>query len=163
MKADEPRQNRIPFMMSDAELEAVDDWRFANKIATRAEAIRRLCQIGLGFDSEAAALRAEIAMIEAAARKLNPFIGDTFEEDVEAKPSPEQATLLQSEISIRNRTLHMLLYGLLRRLDAYRNGKSIEEADSEAAAAAERMKRVLDARLRAVPNDVRRSMGLEDT
>lgn len=53
MKADEPRQNRIPFMMSDAELEAVDEWRFANKIATRAEAIRRLCQIALAIDDPA--------------------------------------------------------------------------------------------------------------
>jgi len=51
MKADEPRQNRIPFMMSDVELKAVDDWRFENRIATRAEAIRRLCQMGLIFSS----------------------------------------------------------------------------------------------------------------
>ncbi|MDH6235164.1 hypothetical protein M2281_005786 [Mesorhizobium soli] len=50
MKADEPRQNRIPFMMSDSELSAVDEWRFSNRIGTRAEAIRRLCQLGLAAD-----------------------------------------------------------------------------------------------------------------
>ncbi|NVP55989.1 hypothetical protein [Mycoplana rhizolycopersici] len=42
-----PRENRVPIMMSDAELKAIDDWRFANRVATRSEAVRRLCQIGL--------------------------------------------------------------------------------------------------------------------
>lgn len=42
-----PRENRVPIMMSDAELQAIDDWRFSNRVATRSEAIRRLCQVGL--------------------------------------------------------------------------------------------------------------------
>lgn len=43
----EPKDLRIPIMMTATEVEAIDEWRYANKIATRAEAIRRLCQIGL--------------------------------------------------------------------------------------------------------------------
>lgn len=43
----EPRDNRIPIMMSDAEVKAIDDWRFENRISTRSEAIRRLSQRGL--------------------------------------------------------------------------------------------------------------------
>lgn len=46
-----PRQNRIPIMMSDAELSEIDDWRFANHVATRADAVRRLCQIAIGQKS----------------------------------------------------------------------------------------------------------------
>lgn len=42
-----PRENRVPMMLSDAELEAIDTWRFENRVATRSEAIRRLCQLGL--------------------------------------------------------------------------------------------------------------------
>lgn len=45
-----PRENRVPIMMSDEELASVDDWRFANRVATRSEAVRRLVQIGLGVD-----------------------------------------------------------------------------------------------------------------
>ena len=41
------RENRIPVMLTDEELKAIDDWRFANRIATRAAAIRHLCTIGL--------------------------------------------------------------------------------------------------------------------
>lgn len=47
-----PRENRIPIMMSDDELNAIDDWRFAMRIGTRAEAVRRLCQVGLFLGSQ---------------------------------------------------------------------------------------------------------------
>ncbi|TFF27532.1 hypothetical protein E3C22_03480 [Jiella endophytica] len=47
-----PRENRVPIMMSEEELQAIDDWRFENRIATRSDAIRRLCKIGLVADQE---------------------------------------------------------------------------------------------------------------
>lgn len=47
-----PRENRVPIMMSDEELTAIDDWRFANRVATRSDAVRRLVQIGLSADRE---------------------------------------------------------------------------------------------------------------
>jgi len=46
-----PRENRVPIMMSEDELTAIDDWRFQNRVATRSEAIRRLCRLGLALDS----------------------------------------------------------------------------------------------------------------
>lgn len=51
-----PRDNRVPMMLSDEELRSIDDWRFSNRVATRSDAIRRLCQIGLEFDRGAKAL-----------------------------------------------------------------------------------------------------------
>lgn len=47
-----PRENRIPIMFSAEELRAVDDWRFAHRIATRADAVRRLCRNAIGLDVE---------------------------------------------------------------------------------------------------------------
>ena len=44
-----PRDNRIPIMMSHEELTAIDDWRYANRIATRSDAIRRLAQMALAI------------------------------------------------------------------------------------------------------------------
>lgn len=41
------RQNRVVMMMSDAELKAVDDWRFKHRIGSRGEAIRRLASEGI--------------------------------------------------------------------------------------------------------------------
>lgn len=46
------RENRVPIMLSSEELEAIDDWRFANRVATRSEAIRRLCRIGLHQETD---------------------------------------------------------------------------------------------------------------
>jgi hypothetical protein len=41
------KDQRVIIPMSAAMVEAIDDWRFANRIPTRAEAIRRLLELGL--------------------------------------------------------------------------------------------------------------------
>lgn len=41
------REKRFHVCLSDAELVAIDDWRFANRCATRAEAVRHLISLGL--------------------------------------------------------------------------------------------------------------------
>lgn len=61
-----PRENRVPIMMSDEELTKVDDWRFANRIATRSDAIRKLCQLGLILHSELMDLDSDIEMLSQA-------------------------------------------------------------------------------------------------
>lgn len=45
--ADDPKDIRIPFMISEAELDAIDTWRHEHRVATRAEAIRHLVKEGL--------------------------------------------------------------------------------------------------------------------
>lgn len=41
------REHRVPIMLSDPEISAIDDWRFANRMGSRSSAIRRLCRIAL--------------------------------------------------------------------------------------------------------------------
>lgn len=41
------RRRRFHVCLSDAELKTIDDWRFENRVATRAEAVRQLCEIAL--------------------------------------------------------------------------------------------------------------------
>lgn len=43
----EPKDVRLPLMVSQSELEAIDAWRFAEHMPSRAEAIRRLIELGL--------------------------------------------------------------------------------------------------------------------
>ncbi|MCO6390541.1 hypothetical protein GTW25_05810 [Aliihoeflea aestuarii] len=57
--AKKPRENRVPIMMSDDEVTAIDDWRFANRIATRSDAVRQLAEIGLRVHSQAHAFAQE--------------------------------------------------------------------------------------------------------
>lgn len=47
MKAETTRDRRVPIMFTQQELELIDDWRFANRIGTRAEAVRRLVTAGM--------------------------------------------------------------------------------------------------------------------
>ena len=42
------RETRLQIMLDEDELRAVDDWRFAHRLPSRAAAIRQLLQIGLG-------------------------------------------------------------------------------------------------------------------
>ncbi|MBY3332507.1 hypothetical protein HFN98_18020 [Rhizobium laguerreae] len=48
---DELKDQRVPIMMSEDELKAIDDWRFENRLGSRGEAIRRLCNIALELDN----------------------------------------------------------------------------------------------------------------
>ncbi len=52
--AKEPkRTEKLQLMLDEQELEAIDDWRFENRMPTRAAAIRELLRRGLlakGFD-----------------------------------------------------------------------------------------------------------------
>ena len=44
---DDPLDMRLPLMVSRAQAAAIDNWRFANHVPSRAEAIRRLIDMGL--------------------------------------------------------------------------------------------------------------------
>jgi hypothetical protein len=43
-------------MMSDQEMQSIDDWRFANRVMTRSDAVRRLTLIALMFDGDSEAI-----------------------------------------------------------------------------------------------------------
>lgn len=41
---------RMQLKITTAEIKAIDDWRYANRVPSRSEAVRRLCKIGLIAD-----------------------------------------------------------------------------------------------------------------
>ena len=58
MPQDQPpkRTEKLQLMLDDEELKAIDDWRFANRMPSRAAAIRELLRRGMlahGFDEPA--------------------------------------------------------------------------------------------------------------
>jgi Arc/MetJ-type ribon-helix-helix transcriptional regulator len=69
----EPKDVRLPLMVTHREAEAIDGWRYTNRVPTRAEAIRRLIGTGLQASVGAAspdALRAAEAEVEAQQRRV---------------------------------------------------------------------------------------------
>ena len=49
------RETRLQIMLDDEELAAIDDWRFKQRMPSRAAAIRDLLQLGLKAKSNGAA------------------------------------------------------------------------------------------------------------
>ena len=45
------RTEKLQLMLNDEELKAIDDWRFENRLPSRAAAIRELLRRGLGADA----------------------------------------------------------------------------------------------------------------
>lgn len=48
---DTPRGERLQIMLTQKELEALDNWRFARRMPSRAAAVRELLKRGLAADS----------------------------------------------------------------------------------------------------------------
>jgi hypothetical protein len=130
-----PRENRVPIMMSAEELDELDTWRFANKVATRSEAARRLMQIGIRS-------RRELDGIYDAVRKASfqsVAISQRLGEIREARPLESDAMLFAVEVAqliidklpdnIRAiREAHTRLIDLLFELNAVAQSSSTEEA-----------------------------------
>lgn len=48
----EIKDQRVPLVMTPSELQELDDWMHENRIRSRGEAIRRLCQVGIRIPPE---------------------------------------------------------------------------------------------------------------
>ncbi|WP_174800970.1 hypothetical protein [Martelella limonii] len=51
-KLGDSETTRLHIKITEDEVEAIDTWRFDNRIPSRSEAVRRLCQIGILADNE---------------------------------------------------------------------------------------------------------------
>ena len=47
---------RVHLVITDEEIQTIETWRYKNRVPSKSEAIRRLCQIGLAFDRDAKTL-----------------------------------------------------------------------------------------------------------
>lgn len=108
-----PRENRVPIMMSDAEVEAIDDWRFSNRIATRSQAIRQLAKAGLSLNNSASdfkvAANASIGDANAYVTEINDFIR-RIEAETDTKKYRALASDLMSALLTHNDNLHNALW-----------------------------------------------------
>ena len=108
-------------MMSEEELRSIDDWRFSNRIATRSEAVRRLCRIGLIHESAEPAIRKATESLVDAVMILS-------DETLSNRPkTPEELTELKALASDVFKHCHNLYEKMLEqtvRLNGLSNGDS---------------------------------------
>jgi hypothetical protein len=57
--SDLTREQRLQIMLTEEELKAIDDWRFARRMPTRAAAVRELLKRGLAAEGFASASQGE--------------------------------------------------------------------------------------------------------
>lgn len=69
-----PRENRVPIMMSDDELSLIDNWRFENRVATRSDAVRKLCQLGILLERNANLITGEVLKLSDASTEHSEVI-----------------------------------------------------------------------------------------
>lgn len=136
-----PRENRVPIMMSDDELTAVDDWRFENRINTRSDAVRRLVQIGLRLERHADALYGDMTELTA----LVPRMIDNLDKAVNGEPDEAYSATALTEVLVSfmnqaegQKRMLGILYGLLGEAATLRNEKNIAQAIKEADETAEK-------------------------
>jgi len=77
--SDELKTIKFQLMLSPSEAEAIDDWGFRNRIRTRAEAIRRLCQIGLRTEEDARLIGEISATAMMWADKTRKYLNEEFD------------------------------------------------------------------------------------
>ena len=81
---------RMHIKVTAAEMTAIDDWRYSNRIPSRSEAVRRLVQVGLAFDEkraqEASRLLARVVALipPTALLGLETVIDSSDETEIEA-------------------------------------------------------------------------------
>ena len=75
MAKDELKTIKFQMMLSESEARAIDDWGFSHRIRSRAEAIRRLCQMALFYDDRAEGMQEYADLIAAgdSTQKDNEF------------------------------------------------------------------------------------------
>lgn len=67
---------KFQMMMSPEEAKVLDDWMFENRIRSRAEAIRRLCQIGLATESVGGRMVVSASRLNEALAQVSGAEGD---------------------------------------------------------------------------------------
>lgn len=129
-----PRENRVPIMMSDKELEDVDDWRFSNRVATRSDAIRRLCQIAIDVEVP---LANAADYSEPAMRLAESHLLKIREKVMSLKDGPQDnAELLMYrdllgeayELSEMTERAHLLIVSVLNRIVPLIDSKTFKQA-----------------------------------
>lgn len=78
--ADELKDQRVVVLMTPTESEAIDAWSFENRIRSKGEAIRRLCQAGLAYYGEAPRITKAAEELSSAMEKLSAADSDAQRE-----------------------------------------------------------------------------------
>lgn len=137
-----PRENRVPIMLSDDELNAIDDWRFENRVATRSAAIRRLVQVGLRFMNDGRVLAESMDQSTSYLMRWEQSVTALLSEegiDDDVLMSDATVSLFENifEAADRQYDAHMRLASLVQQMNALMFSRTMAQAIQRADSARE--------------------------
>lgn len=100
---------RFQMVVSAEEVLAIEAWRFKNKIPSKSEAVRRLCQIGLSYDREGKVL---LKRTERALKATLMIFGKISKADIDKMPKGicgGLAVVVQEQIAANKAALATLV------------------------------------------------------
>lgn len=99
---DDKKTLKFQMMMSPAEAKELDDWMFDNRVRSRAEAIRRLCQMALVLDRELTPLIDTLSSSVNAGANLNRYIDEFITDCPEAlEEKAKNLALISNEADLK--------------------------------------------------------------
>ncbi|MDR6817020.1 acyl carrier protein phosphodiesterase [Neorhizobium sp. 2083] len=131
----DPREKRVPFMMSDRELLEVDEWRFTNRVATRADALRRLCKLGLALDRILPRLEDAITEATVVAKKAARELTGTSKSSKQHQNVPAELALTSMKLITSVRAMTKLARVFREYENPEEKLKELDESADELAAA----------------------------
>lgn len=139
-----PKDNRIPVMMSDADLSAIDTWRYDNRVPTRSEAIRKLCRIATEIEPHLQpALDAAFDAVDTLAHYSQAIFGEDF--GGEANVDEDAALIFVRSQYDQLHRLIVLLGGLARAAEVFINEDDFTAAVEQIKTSRERLAAIIAA------------------
>jgi len=120
----ELKDQRVVTMMSPSELEAIDDWMFQNRIRSRGEAIRRLCQVSLLVSDRMSHFDRILDEIEQAATALQDKAKEARNQD-----DKKGAVVALTNIVIQSTILHVNTIELVSEMKSIKH--AVDESKSD--------------------------------
>ncbi|MER9125408.1 hypothetical protein NKH81_20335 [Mesorhizobium sp. M0959] len=119
----EGKSERLHMFISPKEIEKIEDWRFKNRVQSKSEAIRRLCQIGLAYDRDG------LAMLNRSTRALKVTLAAL--DRIEKLPDEASKTARQYLLTVLDEQLatNRAALSTLTAASVYEDGADTSEMD----------------------------------
>jgi Arc/MetJ-type ribon-helix-helix transcriptional regulator len=114
-------------VITEDEVKAIDDWRFAHRIPSRSEAIRRLCQMAIRYDDQERGLMSALRDTASVMKATRAQIKDRRKAGQEIDDAEFLKELYRKLHRSANRLMHQAQIGRLQNA-ALSQGGDIKEA-----------------------------------
>ncbi|MBO0140223.1 hypothetical protein JZX87_03455 [Agrobacterium sp. Ap1] len=125
----ENKTQHVHILMAPSEVEAIDDWGFKNRIRTKGEAIRRLCQMGMNLDQLSDDLNTTIESAGQIYASVIDRLYDILKDDrLDVEERAKLATMISADLLEPFRQLIMRSAEVTQLTRPYRESENLDDA-----------------------------------